>query len=261
MTEVQVRQSIADAAVDFLNRCADSYTYRQRRLYPEGLYAPEARDGLDCSSTAILIFKEAAQPDPNNTGFNGTGFTGSLIGQGVRVDSILPGDLIFYGDPFGRTGHVTTAIGGGECVSFGSTPISRRAVNYRPIVQVRRYPVLLPEPVLRYYVEERPWSAGGRGPKVLGPWWLEEDPERSLAARDAVLARMRERGRLAVPMAGRDGKPYIYHYQKGTHGRFPVRKGPWKEVGARDKARTTLEARSGFPLRAFESLANSYYPA
>lgn len=261
MTDAQVRQSVADAAVDFWRRCAASYTYRQRRAYPESLYVPEARDGLDCSSTAILIYKEAAQPDPNSTGFNGSGYTGSLIGQGVRVDSILPGDLIFYGDPFGATGHVTTAIGGGECVSFGSTPISRRAVNYRPIVQVRRYPVLVPEPVVRHYLEERPWSAGGRGPKVIGPWWLEEDAERSRAARDAVLDRMRERGRLAVAMAGRDGKPYIYHYRQGTHGRFPMRRGPWKEAEARARARTTLEARSGFPLRAFDGLANSYYPS
>ena len=120
MTEAESRQAIADAAVDFWQRCTRTSTYRQRRPSPEGLDANHARDGLDCSSTAILIPEEAGQPDPNGTGFNGTGFTGWLIGQGVRTPDILPGDLIFDGDPFGRTGHVTTAIGGGMCVSSAS---------------------------------------------------------------------------------------------------------------------------------------------
>jgi hypothetical protein len=261
MTEAASRQAIADQAVAFFERCSGTYTYRQTRPYPPGLYDPKARDNLDCSSTATLIYKEAGQPDPNARGFDGFGFTGSLVGQGTRVDAILPGDLIFYGDPFGSTGHVTTAIGGGMCVSFGSTPISRREVNYRPIVQVRRYAVTVPEPVPEFYFEERPWSAGGRGPKVLGPWWIDDDLDRSKAARDAMIERMGAKGRIAVPMLGRDGKPYIYDFKAGTHGEFPVRRGPWATKAERDRELRRRRRESDAPLRPFEGLARSSYPA
>ena len=261
MTEAESRQAIADAAVDFWERCNRTYTYRQARPYPPGLYDPKAKDSLDCSSTAILIYKDAGQPDPNGSGFNGSGFTGSLIGQGQKVDAILPGDLIFYGDAFGSTGHVTTAIGGGMCISFGSTPISRREVNYRPITQVRRYAVTVPEPVPQFFFEERPWNAGGRGPKVLGPWWIDDDLDRSKAARDAVVERMRAKGRIAVPMLGLDGKPYVYDFLPGTHGAFPVRRGPWDTREERDRELRMRAAESDAPLRPFEGLARSSYPA
>jgi cell wall-associated NlpC family hydrolase len=71
------------------------------------------------------------------------GYTGTLISHGKRVRSLARknrGDLVLYGDPFGRTGHVAIYIGGGKVISFGGEPGPRLLPwNYRPVTQVRRY--------------------------------------------------------------------------------------------------------------------------
>jgi cell wall-associated NlpC family hydrolase len=75
------------------------------------------------------------------------GWTGSLIRHGKRVQhqaNALRGDLVLYGDPVGRTGHVAIVVGrrAGDLmvVSHGSEagPFYLRA-EYRPIVQIRRF--------------------------------------------------------------------------------------------------------------------------
>lgn len=192
MTEA--RQLLATVALEFWRKCSATYVYGQHRPYPSGLYAPEARDSLDCSATAILIYRQAGQPDPNGTAYNGTGWTGSLIQRGEPVDlsRIEPGDLIFYGDPWGSTGHVTTSVGDGECVSFGSTPISVHLNEYRPIVAIRRYPVIAnKEPVgalpfdgsLRLMVQgndKAPWAGWAEcsGPlRWIAEHGLEREPQ------------------------------------------------------------------------------------
>lgn len=58
----------------------------------------------------------------NGTGWS-WGWTGTLVKHGVQVKHRVNwrrGDLIFYGDPFGASGHVAIYIGFGLVVSHGS---------------------------------------------------------------------------------------------------------------------------------------------
>lgn len=93
--------------------------YTQQRPYAGTLPVWKAQGG-DCSGTSILIYKLAKQPDPNHTNYDGTGWTGSLMQQGVSVPEIVakPGDLTLYGR--GAADHVVVEIGGGQVVSHGS---------------------------------------------------------------------------------------------------------------------------------------------
>jgi cell wall-associated NlpC family hydrolase len=71
------------------------------------------------------------------------GYTGSMVNHGKRVlhrENWLRADLVLYGDPFGRSGHVAVYVGGGKVISFGGDPGPRLLpADYRPIAQVRRY--------------------------------------------------------------------------------------------------------------------------
>lgn len=112
--------------------------YTQARPYAGTLDAWRANGG-DCSGTAILIYKLAGLPDPNGTGYDGSGYTGSLDKRGVRVATADYGDLTFYGQTVST--HVTIAIGNGQCVSHGSEggPYTL-PINYRgDYLQTRRY--------------------------------------------------------------------------------------------------------------------------
>lgn len=51
----------------------------------------------DCSGFATLAYKWAKAPDPNGNGYDGTGWTGTLLKHGRKVDAPLPGDLLIYG--------------------------------------------------------------------------------------------------------------------------------------------------------------------
>jgi cell wall-associated NlpC family hydrolase len=70
---------------------------------------------LDCSGFAIMTYKEAGAPDPNNSNYNG-GNTFSLQAQGIQTHSPQPADLVFFYNP----SHVAVYIGNGKCVSMGS---------------------------------------------------------------------------------------------------------------------------------------------
>lgn len=54
---------------------------------------------IDCSAFATLAYKDAGAPDPNGAGYDGSGYTGTLLKHGVKVTTPLPGDLLIYG-PF-----------------------------------------------------------------------------------------------------------------------------------------------------------------
>jgi cell wall-associated NlpC family hydrolase len=58
---------------------------------------------LDCSEFVTLVYKAAGVVDPNGRGYNGTGYTGTLVANGTRTSNPQPGDLVFYG-----TGPPTT---------------------------------------------------------------------------------------------------------------------------------------------------------
>jgi NlpC/P60 family protein len=71
------------------------------------------------------------------------GYTGTMLNHGERVTraSVLRADLLFYPRATdGRIDHVAIYIGDGMVITHGSEPgPSKRRMDYRPIVQIRRY--------------------------------------------------------------------------------------------------------------------------
>jgi hypothetical protein len=70
------------------------------------------------------------------------GWTGTMLDHGFRVSraEILRGDLLFYANAAGVINHVTIYVGGGMVISHGSEPGPLKLeMDYRPIVQIRRY--------------------------------------------------------------------------------------------------------------------------
>lgn len=149
--EQAARQRVADEALRLYRR--GGLVYVQRRPFPLSDDLSDIRYRLDCSSFATLCFWLAGLPDPNGWHYAGKvgssgarevyGWTGSLWGQGRAVAAPAPGDLAFYGwDPQrGAPVHTAVCVGGGQVVSFGSTPVRLLAVDYRPVLGYRRYPV------------------------------------------------------------------------------------------------------------------------
>ena len=81
---------------------------------------PNVPNYTDCSGFATWTYKCGGAPDPNGFGYNGYGFTGTMLVHGKQVSLSGPlnkGDLIFYGHP---VSHVAVYIGSGRVVSFGS---------------------------------------------------------------------------------------------------------------------------------------------
>jgi cell wall-associated NlpC family hydrolase len=111
--------SIAGAAKQALAE-KDKYVYREVRPIPDSLFGPAPRI-MDCSGFATLCYKHAGAPDPNGTGYNGSGNTGTLIAhcKKVSADKAAPGDLCFYGGTPAFPAHVTVYIGNGQVISMG----------------------------------------------------------------------------------------------------------------------------------------------
>jgi hypothetical protein len=69
---------------------------------------------MDCSESSTLIARLAGAPDPNGLGYNGSGYTGTLLEHCRRVKKadLLVGDLVVFG---GGTGHhVCVVYGAGD---------------------------------------------------------------------------------------------------------------------------------------------------
>jgi len=95
----------------------------------------------DCSAMVTNCHYAAGAPDPNGRGYDGQGYTGTLIGHGhkVKFGLLEPGDFIFYGFhrgaspafPVGAPTHVAMYTGGGNVLSMGSYPMGFYKYNYR----------------------------------------------------------------------------------------------------------------------------------
>jgi predicted chitinase/uncharacterized protein YraI len=53
----------------------------------------------DCSGFVTLCYKQAGAPDPNGFGYNGQGYTGTLLEHGTIISKAeaIPGDIVVYG--------------------------------------------------------------------------------------------------------------------------------------------------------------------
>lgn len=87
----------------------------------------------DCSGSGILGHEEAKTPDPNGTGYNGSGSTYSLEPRGQRIEpaQARAGDGSFY------RGHVGWFLGkwadyAGQIFTFGHNPPLLTSYTYRP---------------------------------------------------------------------------------------------------------------------------------
>lgn len=138
VTGEDMRERIKNAALACVAN-DEKYFYRRSRPYPRSLFMP----GIiytDCSGFAILCYKAAGAPDPNGTGYDGSGNTESLRPRGKKVGRPEVGDLVHY------SGHVAIFIGDGKVASFGSEPGPRVLnVHYRnDILGYYRYDLTKP---------------------------------------------------------------------------------------------------------------------
>ena len=119
----------------FYIRNAAYVHYVQTRPMTDMGPQPNLNNYCDCSEFATTLFKNAGMPDPNGFGYNGYGFTGTMILHGTRVSDIrkaVPGrSLVFYGrDSAGNPTHVAVLISEYTVASHGSE-LGPYHLNYR----------------------------------------------------------------------------------------------------------------------------------
>lgn len=107
---------------------------------------PEYPETGDCSSTVTYTYWVVGAPDPNGLGYDGTGYTGTLVQHGERVESPAGNDLVFYSDGSRGKGvatHVALYMGDGKVFSHGQAgPPEKLDMTYRSdMLEVRRYPL------------------------------------------------------------------------------------------------------------------------
>lgn len=112
--------SLADverAITDYLRRSINAepkWHYSQARAMTNLGKSPDVEQSADCSTQSTSAYFWAKQetgvevPDPNGCGYNGYGYTGTLI-DNPRVSSPYKvGDLALYGPSSSNTSHVCT---------------------------------------------------------------------------------------------------------------------------------------------------------
>lgn len=91
-------------------------------------------NGTDCSGFTMSVYANFGYSLPHSSGSQ------SGYGTSVSLDSLLPGDLLFYTNGGSSIGHVAMYIGNGQVVhaSTPSTGIKISSANYRtPLCAVR----------------------------------------------------------------------------------------------------------------------------
>lgn len=116
MSAATIRQAIVDYCEWAMDH-SDDIHYAQVRPYPKR--AKTLPMTTDCSGFATLAYKFAGAPDPNGLGYNGQGYTGTLLQHGTKIawggptgqyegKTPRPGDLVIFGDAPGH--HVTVYL-------------------------------------------------------------------------------------------------------------------------------------------------------
>lgn len=158
--EQKIREAIIEAGW-FMHSHRAQIAYSQARPM-QLVKPPRVLSRADCSGFTTECHYAGGARDPNNRGFDGQGYTGTLSDSphSRRVGSVQelePGDLIFYGYtvvatpafPIGSATHVALYVGvvnGVHSVlSLGSFPMKLYPYDYRPINSLRAYDVVPPK--------------------------------------------------------------------------------------------------------------------
>jgi Putative peptidoglycan binding domain/NlpC/P60 family len=144
-----MRQKILLAAHAGVERRSEiSYTQDARRMdgIKRRIVPPSVPRWEDCSSFATWCYWVSGAPDPNGRNYDGFGYTGTQIMNGVETTDPRPGDLCFYGPSRSNITHVTVYVGNGRVVSHGREdgPELYGAINYRRSQDLRQTRTYLP---------------------------------------------------------------------------------------------------------------------
>ena len=109
------RQAIVDwAKWGVAHRGSFAYTEGSNRM--EAINTPPGTlpVSTDCSGAVTLWYKWAGAADPNGQGYDGEGYTGTLLGHGqeIPLSEVVPGDVVVYGP--GTGWHTALIVEGGN---------------------------------------------------------------------------------------------------------------------------------------------------
>lgn len=116
-------EAVKNAIADYCRRSIGNEPkihYKQYRPMQSLGDKPENGFSSDCSehSTAAYFWAKKvtgiAVPDPNHSGYNGYGYTGTLVNNPRVSGSYQIGDLAIYGSSSGNTEHVCTCYVAGD---------------------------------------------------------------------------------------------------------------------------------------------------
>jgi hypothetical protein len=115
-TVMGTRQSMVDDCNWAIAHKKQIY-YRQVRPIPVNLPRFTLPFTTDCSGFVTMMAKWSGNPDPNGNGFNGQGYTGTMLTHlpHIPLSKTWRGDLAVFG-PFPGL-HVVTLLAGGSQVS------------------------------------------------------------------------------------------------------------------------------------------------
>lgn len=134
----QVRHRIVEAGFFWYGHRTQIH-YSQIRPFQKRK-PPQIPTMWDCSAFVTNCYYGGGASDPNGRGFDGQGYTGTLLSHGTKISfsKIQPGDLILYGYSRGKPGfvvgsptHVALFVGEGRILSLGSYPMGYYEYNYR----------------------------------------------------------------------------------------------------------------------------------
>jgi hypothetical protein len=115
-TVMQTRQSMVNDCTWAIVHNSEIF-YAQVRPIPVGLAKFALPFTTDCSGFVTLMAKWSGNPDPNGNGFDGQGYTGTMLSNlpHIALNKTWRGDLAVFGAFPGL--HVVTLLAGGSQMS------------------------------------------------------------------------------------------------------------------------------------------------